>query len=759
MNVLSFIDDKILSHPGVSLSEHLRKVNSIANCFINEKPENLGKLLSSIVEIITKYHDIAKATTYFQEYIKGIRKRNELTKHSLLSSLFAYHVARETLKNEKLALLCFIAVYCHHKNLTSVDNLMDFNNSVSQKNILQQYSTLPQDIRNLLPVSNLKQYMQEDIVIGIYNIVNQSDVTDYILLNLVYSLLVDSDILHAGLNYQYYRRDIENTEKLVKNYIEFKRQNIDNTDLNSIRQQIFNQIDNYAIDIKNKIFKIQLPTGAGKTLSSLHFAFKLRKHLHEKTGKLFRVIYCLPFLSITEQNYDEIEKVFIKNNINVSPDLLLKHHHLVDLTKIDDEYDPHQAELFVESWNSEVIVTTFYQLFHTLFTNKKSELKKFHKLSNSVILIDEIQTVNTAYYHLIDEFLPKFADFVNCYIILLTATQPQIFESSVNVVENYQEIAKNEVFNRYKIIYNHERQTLEQFIENFTLDEDKKYLFIMNTIGSAKQMYELLKCKYPNRSMSYLSTHIISDERLKKIKEIKQGKYDTVVSTQLVEAGVDIDFDVVVRDMAGFDSIVQSAGRCNREGKKSQGTVYVYNFVNNDGKRYAVFIYDVVILDITEQILKENTVIDEKDIYTYIGKYFKEIKKRKSDNVSRNLIHSIKTLNYDNIAKNFHLIDKDLPTVSVFVCIDDNAEQVFNRFKQIIENTDFRIRQRELNSIKTDFYRYVINIKYTNKIKKKLSGLPYFENYDLFLINKNDLKHYYNMETGLIVDLSDDNII
>lgn len=759
MNILSFIDNETISHPNIPLSEHLQRVNEIARCFINEKPDNLKILLSDAVNIVTKYHDIAKATEYFQEYIRNInnKKNKNLTHHSPLSSIFAYHEAKKLLNNEKIALLCFATVYCHHKNLINIRSLKNIRDIIKQ--IFKQYNILPDSIKNLLSISDIEQYIQKSIGKNIDNIIKQEDITNYILFNLIYSILVDSDILHAGLNYQYSRKDIENIEKLVKNYIEFKRQNIDNTDLNNIRQQISDHIDKYVIDTKNKIFKIQLPTGAGKTLSSLHFAFKLRKKLYEETGKLFRIIYCLPFLSITEQNYDEIEKVFIKNNINVSPDLLLKHHHLVDLTKIDDEYDAHQAEMFVESWNSEVIVTTFYQLFHTLFTNKKSELKKFHKLSNSIILIDEIQTVNTAYYHLIDEFLPEFADFVNCYIILLTATQPQIFENSVDVVENYQEIAKKEVFNRYKIIYNHERQTLEQFIENFTLDEDKKYLFIMNTIGSTKQMYGLLKYKYPNKSMSYLSTHIVSDERLKRIKEIKEGKYDIVVSTQLVEAGVDIDFDVVVRDMAGFDSIVQSAGRCNREGKKPQRTVYVYNFVNNDGKRYAVFIYDTVILDITEQILKENSVIDEKDIYTYIEKYFSEIKKRKSDNVSRNLIYSIKTLNYDNIAKNFHLIDKDLPTVSIFVCIDNNAEQVFNKFEQIIENTDFRIRQRELNSIKTDFYRYVINVRYTDKIKEKLSGLPYFENHNLFFVSKNDLKHYYNIETGLITDLTDDNII
>lgn len=759
----------IYSHPDILLEEHLSLTEKIALTFLNEKSINLKNMLEKPLSIICRFHDVGKATTYFQDMLLFNRIINkELCKHSLLSSIVTYYMAKKHNLNDDLAFFCYATVRQHH---TELKNFKDLSvNTYDVKILHNQMQSLNKTFLKNINVSdiNINNILLDikDFIFPLHNENLHKNYEDYILFLMLYSLLIDSDILHAGLNYQecdLQRLDISNMCNLVNNYI---KANLETKQLklNEIRNKILQEVDNfdYTLANSNRIFKMQLPTGAGKTLSGFHFALRLRDFLKRNGKGNYRIIYCLPYLSIIEQNYEVIKDVFNSNQLDVSSQFLLKHHHLIDLaeirynkTEIDEEIDLHKSEIFVESWNAEIIVTTFYQLFHTLFTNKKNNLKKFHKLSNAIIVIDEVQVITPVYFKLIDEFLSFFVNYVDSYLVLLTATQPKIFCNAVDIIKNFKDIASNDLFNRYKIIYEPQEITINNFVNHFKIEKDKTYLFILNTIKSAKLLYDKFKEKYPDIPKTYLSTHVLSCDRLKRINEIKQRKYNIIVSTQLVEAGVDIDVDVVVRDLAGLDSIVQSAGRCNREGHNQQGNVFVVCFKDeNTDRLYASYIYDSVILSITHNILQKTLELEEKDIYHYLDEYFTQIDSSIRKDESNVLLNSIKNLDFETI-KDFSLIDEKF-AVNIFVCIDLNAQMIYNEFLRIQDIKDYRTKKREFNKIKKDFYEYILSIRY-NKNDNILNFLT--RNKNLYIIEYDKIEQYYNKETGLITNLTIDNII
>jgi CRISPR-associated endonuclease/helicase Cas3 len=266
---------------------------------------------------------------------------------------------------------------------------------------------------------------------------------------------------------------------------------------------------------------------------------------------------------VIDQNFDIFQKVIEKQNQNNS-NLIIKHHSSTELKykTSDYEYDDNQSELIIEGWNAEIICTTFVQFFQTLLSNKNSNLRRFHQLNNSIIILDEIQQIPIEYWKLIQNLLLDISKYLNLDIILATATEPSIFEEN-QIFRLCDSTKYFNNLNRQKYIIELEAKTILEFCDSLEFQEDKSYLFIMNTISAAKDLYKLLDEKL-NCKIGFLSTHIIPKQRLKRIKEIKDKKYRVVVSTQLVEAGVDIDFDVVYRDLSPLDSIIQSAGRCNR---------------------------------------------------------------------------------------------------------------------------------------------------------------------------------------------------
>jgi CRISPR-associated endonuclease/helicase Cas3 len=249
-------------------------------------------------------------------------------------------------------------------------------------------------------------------------------------------------------------------------------------------------------------------------------------------------------------------------------------------------------------------------------------------------------------------------------------------------------------------------------------------------------------------SITYLSTHITPKERLERIRDIKEKKYKVVVTTQLVEAGVDIDFDVVVRDIAPLDSINQASGRCNRNGN-NKGEVYIVVLKDDKNKKYASYIYnDGVLLNITEKILSGRDEIKEGEFLELIDHYYKETKEKKSQDVSRNLLEAVTRLRYDSedetiSISDFKLIDEDYQKIDVFIELDERAEKIWGEYMKLKNIADLFLRKRTFDSIKTDFYQYVISIPANTKNMPTLVG-------EIGYVKQAVLGDYYDGETGFI---------
>jgi len=764
------LSSNLYSHPGIPLEDHLIGVAELSDLFLSEKPSEIRERLKSICRIIALTHDIGKATRYFQDYLnanekeKEKLKKNKETWHSLFSSVCAYYLTKElSLSDEIYPVFAFLAIRRHHGNLRDVrDDVLFDNNDAEllhkqlESIVDESFSILSSRIQNAgLPLLLNKQIISQwingfarelrQIKKFLRNINNT--ISNYITLNLIYSILLDADKSQVVVKDKtVFNRKELNSADWVNSYK--KKTNFPESPLNVLRKKAYYETLSHDIDSNKKIYSLNLPTGLGKTLTSLSFSLRLKEMIRSKNGVEPRIIYALPFLSIIDQNSEVFESVIKANNIELNTSILLKHHHLSEVfyKKADDEFESAEAKILIEGWNSEIIVTTFIQFFHTLISNKNKSIRKFHRLVNSIIILDEVQSIPVKYWLLLRNILMTFSEMLNAYIIFVTATEPLIFERGETVGllnKDYYYKALDRV--TMKLLLN-SPMTVNNLSEFFDLSGKKTYLFIFNTITSAKDFYNLVKKK--EITVTYLSTHLIPKERLKRIKEIKEKKYKVVVTTQLIEAGVDVDFDIVVRDIAPLDSINQASGRCNRNGI-GKGEIYIVKLVNENGRKYASYIYDAVLLDITERILSAREEIKEGEFLDLINHYYKETREKKAQDVSRNLLEAITKLRYDSEDRsisisNFKLIEEDYPKIDVFIEVNEEARKIWREFVGLRDIDNLFLRKKTFDAIKAEFYQYVISIPMNTK------NMPQAIVGEIRYVKQTLLNDYYDVETGFI---------
>lgn len=326
---------------------------------------------------------------------------------------------------------------------------------------------------------------------------------------------------------------------------------------------------------EDKLYRLSVPTGAGKTLSSLRFALHCAKYKKKR-----HIFYIAPFRSILEQNADVIRSVL------EMPDMVLEHHSDV-VCEREDQMD--QYERLIENWDEvPVIVTTAVQFFNTLFKDKKRNIRRFHSLSNSVIILDEVQAFPIKLIQLFNMAANFLTEICNTTIVLCTATQPLFHSIRENrlltPVDMVKADAYEEAFRRVEIFDDTERfinGAAEEQITEFILEKEAKHeqvLVIVNTKTCAANLYRMLKGKTRGK-LFHLSTQMCAEHRENKLQtirqELEQEERVVCISTQLVEAGVDFSFRCVIRSLAGLDNLIQAAGRCNRNGKQSIGYVHL----------------------------------------------------------------------------------------------------------------------------------------------------------------------------------------
>lgn len=655
---------QLLSHTDRTLKTHLDSCNSISQQLLASKIVTSKfydkSLLESIRLYLVYFHDFGKATDFFQhriikaaeeekedkekvkklleeqaEFVDWFQKhKNEdakkslnldhtLGRHSAIGAYFQF--SNYSNENPIIELIVLHIIKKHHGNLAdySIDEFII--DSKDKEYFDKQLDNLDFELyQHIIQIFQFQiaknqwdkifnKFKSGRKIIKVLDRLEEEKKYQYFFLqHFLFSLLLSADKGDVKVdNKEIIKPNVYIPEYTISNYKTIEFGNSPKKAIDKIRESAYQDIESNIIKYANKhFFSITLPTGMGKTLSAYNAAILLQNQIKETT---FRIIYCLPFTSIIDQNESILTDIFTKNNLDET--LIAKNHYLAHLKDKygEDTLSYQESEYLTEGWEQEFIVTTFVQFLESIFTSKNKRLRKFHNMTNAIILLDEVQNVPPKYYPLIEVAFKKMATYFNTKFIFITATQPIIFDNPSDVIEltdpikvrtrsyfeNLERIELNKsLLNRGKIDL---EEICTILLEDVERNANKSFLIICNTIKQSQDIYQFLNDNL-DLGPFYLSSSILPKFRRKIIKDIqnntKKNIRQVVISTQVVEAGVDIDLDIVYRDLAPLDSINQSAGRCNRNGVNGTGLVKLFN----SGK--GQLLYDPTLLSITENIFK-----------------------------------------------------------------------------------------------------------------------------------------------------------
>ncbi len=555
------------------LSEHLLETAKLAKEFAQLIGEDWAELTG-------RWHDLGKYRKRFQDYIcikSGYEKENAHIENGTRaphSTAGAIHAIKEL--NPVFGHIVAYLIAGHHAGLPDWINGRGALSHRLENGIKEYEEAL---------VENIPQEILVAICPKLPEVARNREAIS-LWMRLLFSCLVDADFLDTEryMNQEKFiaRKPpvgLDVIQKRFNSEMEKLRSGSKRPDINIIRDAIYNECLKTAEE-KPGMFSLTVPTGGGKTLSSLAFALEHAK-IHEKD----RIIYAIPFTSIIEQN----AKVFREF---VGDDVVLEHHSNFD---VDPKKENARARLATENWDSSLIVTTNVQLFESLFASRTSRCRKLHNIVNSVIILDEAQQIPRDFQAPITQMMQHMTDYFGVTWVLCTATQPVLTKSKdpfgqllLKGLKNIREIVSNpsQLAKDLKRVDVHLPNNNEPKISwedlSKALSKEDSVLVIVNTRNHARELFELL---IDDGNNLHLSANMCAQHRTQVIDEIKQRlakrrNGDTrpirVISTQLIEAGVDVDFPVVYRAMAGLDSIAQAAGRCNREGELDRGRVIVF---------------------------------------------------------------------------------------------------------------------------------------------------------------------------------------
>jgi CRISPR-associated endonuclease/helicase Cas3 len=297
-------------------------------------------------------------------------------------------------------------------------------------------------------------------------------------------------------------------------------------------------------------------------------------------------------------------------------------------------------------------------------------------------------------------------------------------------------------------------------------EPEKDIMVVLNTINASQELYDYIIGQIDDHihieedgvacseklQIINISTLIIPKHRLKRIKRIKNSeeKRNIIVTTQVVEAGVDISVDMIYRDMAPLDSIVQTAGRCNRSNEREKGSVEVVNLIDDKGRHFYSYVYNSVLIDATTDVINGKNFVEEQEFnLKSVPNYFKFVSERGSQDKSVDLLSCLEKLKFSDLKREFKLIES-LEKIDVFVEVDEDAKDVWEKYEEITKIEDRFMRKNAFLDIKSEFYSYIISVN-----PKKLGNIFQYNDW-LGYICIEDLNRKYDLETGFITHEKED---
>jgi CRISPR-associated endonuclease/helicase Cas3 len=545
------------------LEDHLKSVAELARRFADDFGSGDWGYLAGL------WHDLGKYSEDFQKLLfasSDAHIETKETKHGRVdhSTAGAIHAIE---KFGKAGRIFGYPIAGHHAGLADWQTADAGNKSLMHR--LQNDELLKKALTSNIPAEIIGQFLPKQKF--------KTKEGHALWIRMLYSCLVDADFLDTEAFLEPEKSEVHKgypaISELLPIFEEFmikKQTEADLTFINKQRAEILKQCIAKSTH-PPAVFTLTVPTGGGKTLSSMAFALH-----HAVRHNKSRIVYVIPYTSIIEQTADQFRQIF--------GDSVIEHHSNVDMS--DEKNEASKSRLACENWDVPIIVTTSVQFFESLFANRSSRCRKLHNIVNSVVVLDEVQLLPPEYLNPILHAIKELNQNYGVTFVFSTATQPAFtphksvdysFEGLVNTVE----IMENPVL-LYQAFKRVEVYTPDDLMTPCTwedlaseLSQHPSILCVVNRRDDCRMLYELMPEETFHLSALMCGAH--RSEVIQKIKKQLRDKIPTrVISTQLVEAGVDLDFPVVYRALAGLDSIAQAAGRCNREGLLEKGRITVF---------------------------------------------------------------------------------------------------------------------------------------------------------------------------------------
>ena len=793
------------------LKTHINGVTDKAiNQFYNgvHFPSLSEEALLELLQVLGKFHDLGKYTDYFQNYLLKKEPIDQtLKQHARFGAFAAYHFFNG---DEYKAFLVLQLIFFHHGNLMNVADFVKKKLAFQDterifKQQKENYDNKVETVAKELVIMELKDlliYPDEQKVRRMAKKlqIKERSPENYFIYNYLFSLLIEADKLDASETPVYTMKPIS-PDVVDSHYGKPKVMHFQDVALETLTQ---NQIRNYCRAVvinqlekkdvaNNTLFTLTAPTGVGKTMMALDFALKLRSKWAKEEGQIPQIIYALPFINIIEQSLKEY-----KEKLKSEDATILAHYQLADVFGDQSEGENeginyNQKLMELDTWQADIVITSFVQFFQTLISNRNKLLKKFNHYAGSIIILDEVQTLKIEQMPFLGASLFYLSEYLNCKILLMTATKPKIFDLArdlisafpalekdlsrlkpIELLKTHQEVFK--LYNRTAIIpkltslnevdaegdFEKAASFVEKLFKHYW-SEDKSCIIVCNTVQNSIFFYKAIKDYIEkngfNNSLHYLSTNILPKFRMERISKVnahlENGEKPILVATQVVEAGVDLDFDMGFRDIAPIDAIIQVAGRINRHNLKTPNApLYIFDFAPKTTKK----VYGTIAYDKSHKALLKEPIIKESNYLQLIENYFDEVAANKAYKDSRNFFKSLLTLNYEDEEP-----DEKSFAISAFKLIEDS-----NYYRNVYIETDqqsVKAREKYLLKLEGKIGKVAFDREWKLHFQQSIVAVPHYfcanlpaineYNENLLLVKKEVFEQYYDMETGFIRDMDD----
>lgn len=654
---------ELYSHfePTLRLKQHIDQVGAAARFLLDShSPQTRERRpeTEQVLHLLVHSHDLGKGSPAFQQYIQNPRHYRDVPRkkaHASLSAALAILWAREQAWPPLRILALAQVIAGHHAGFATLDDLKNMRLRLADADVLQsQWENLDRRALSLitgLEVTPLTDtfdsagrwlFRRQRVAQHLENLAIEEAVGFRIWTQFVFSMLLEADKAFLALREEQLDHYFQHSPcPLAPHLVDRRLVHASQTPLTVRRQQIREQLLK-RLNTAALCTTLTLPTGVGKTLLAASWALHLRQGMAAAAGGIApKIIVVLPYLSIIDQTEQEYRALLgLSNTEKAQSEYLMTSH---SLSQREYELEGQAlgrgyTEFFIDSWRSAIVLTTFDQLLLALFSDKTRHLMRFHYLLDAVIILDEIQTLPCALWNLVDQALRALTVEGNTRLLMMSATQPALLSGAHEWVGDGQQVAAIFAqFRRYRLRFDYAPQTLATFIDavcarlDTWINAHQRVLITLNTRASARAVWQAVVAHCGEHVPVWLiSADLTPRDRLRNIDAVRKGHACIVVSTQTVEAGVDIDMDITVRDFAPLDALVQIAGRCNRHQRLGEygGQVEVVSLVNARGRAYAGMIYDPVLLQATHSVLEGKVQIGEEEVWALGQRYFTLLKQR-----------------------------------------------------------------------------------------------------------------------------------